>query len=104
MKLPDGVAITAAKYSPSYAKMLYAGAKVFKADFEDACSPSWSNLLDGQVNLRDAINRKIDFTTPEGKAYKLNAKTATLMMRPRGWHYPEKHVLVDGKAMSGSLF
>ncbi|MCG3149964.1 MAG: Malate synthase A [Verrucomicrobiae bacterium] len=83
---------------------LNSGAKVFKADFEDACSPSWSNLLDGQVNLRDANNRRIDFVSPEGKEYRLNAKTATLMMRPRGWHYPEKHVLVDGKPMSGSLF
>jgi malate synthase len=67
---------------------LNSGAKVFMADFEDATSPTWENLLDGHVNLRDAVRRTISFTSPEGKAYKLNEKTATLLVRPRGWHLP----------------
>jgi len=83
---------------------LNSGANVFMADFEDANSPTWQNNIDGQINLRDAINRTIDFTSPEGKAYKLNEKTATLLVRPRGWHLVEKHALIDGKPMSGSLF
>ena len=83
---------------------LNSGAKVFMADFEDATSPTWENLLDGHVNLRDAVRRSISFTSPEGKAYKLNEKTATLLVRPRGWHLPEKHVFLDGSPVSGSLF
>jgi malate synthase len=83
---------------------LNSGAKVFMADFEDATSPTWENLLDGHVNLRDAIRRTIGFTSPEGKSYKLNEKTATLLVRPRGWHLPEKHVLLGGRPVSGSLF
>src|ERR1700733_4112112 len=83
---------------------LNSGAKVFMADFEDATSPTWDNLLEGHINLRDAVRRTISFTSPEGKAYKLNDKTATLLVRPRGWHLPEKHVLLDGKPVSGSLF
>ncbi len=83
---------------------LNSGAKVFMADFEDATSPTWENLLDGHINLRDAVRRSISFTSPEGKAYKLNEKTATLLVRPRGWHLPEKHVLLDRKPVSGSLF
>ncbi len=83
---------------------LNSGAKVFMADFEDATAPTWENLLDGHVNLRDAVRRTISFTSPEGKAYKLNDKTATLLVRPRGWHLPEKHVLLDGQPVSGSLF
>jgi malate synthase len=83
---------------------LNSGAKVFMADFEDATSPTWSSLLQGQANLRDAVNRQIDFATPEGKKYALAEKTATLMVRPRGWHLVEKHFLVDGQPMSGSLF
>ncbi|HVU15593.1 MAG TPA: malate synthase A [Candidatus Didemnitutus sp.] len=83
---------------------LNSGAKVFMADFEDATAPSWENLLDGHINLRDAIRRTISFTNPEGKAYRLNEKVATLLVRPRGWHLPEKHVRVDGKAVSGALF
>ncbi len=83
---------------------LNSGASVFMADFEDANSPTWSNNLEGQLNLRDAINRTIAFTGPEGKQYKLNDKPATLMVRPRGWHLVEKHFLVDGKPISGSLF
>src|SRR5471032_1855882 len=83
---------------------LNCGAKVFMADFEDATSPTWENLLDGHVNLRDAVRRTITFTSPEGKGYKLNENTATLLVRPRGWHLPEKHVLLNGKPVSGSLF
>ena len=80
------------------------GASVFMADFEDANSPTWENNLDGHVNLRDAINRTIEFTSPEGKRYRLNEKTATLLVRPRGWHLAEKHVFVAGRPISGSLF
>ena len=83
---------------------LNSGAKVFMADFEDATSPTWENLIEGQINLRDAIQRKIDFTAPNGKKYALQEKIATLMVRPRGWHLPEKHVLFNGKPASGSLF
>jgi len=83
---------------------LNSGASVFMADFEDANSPTWSNNLDGQVNLRDAVNRTIEFTSPEGKAYKLNDKIATLLVRPRGWHLEEKHVHINGAAISASLF
>ncbi len=83
---------------------LNSGAKVFMADFEDATSPTWENLLDGHVNLRDAVRRSISFTSPEGKAYRLAERTATLFVRPRGWHLPEKHVLLGGKPVSGGLF
>ena len=83
---------------------LNCGAEVFMADFEDSNSPTWTNNLDGHVNLRDAVNRTISFVSPEGKSYKLNEKTATLLVRPRGWHLDEKHFLVDGKPMSGALF
>ncbi len=83
---------------------LNSGAKVFMADFEDSTSPTWRNVIDGQVNLRDAIRREISFASPEGKQYKLNQKTATLFVRPRGWHLPEKHLLVQGQPISASLF
>jgi len=83
---------------------LNCGANMFMADFEDANSPTWSNNLDGQYNLRDAVNRRIDYVSPEGKAYKLNDKTATLLVRPRGWHLNEKHAWVNGAEMPGSLF
>ncbi len=83
---------------------LNSGAKVFMADFEDANSPTWANCIQGQINLRDAVSRSIHFTSPEGKEYRLNDQTAVLLVRPRGWHLPEKHVLVDGQPVSGSLF
>jgi len=83
---------------------LNSGASVFMADFEDSNSPTWRNNLEGQINLRDAIRGAIGFTSPEGKAYRLNPVTATLMVRPRGWHLGEKHFLVDGKPISGGLF
>src|SRR5437667_8257450 len=83
---------------------LNSGAKVFMADFEDANSPTWANMVQGQINLRDAIRRSIHFTSPEGKEYKLKERVAVIMPRPRGWHLLEKHVLVDGAAISGGLF
>jgi malate synthase len=83
---------------------LNSGARVFMADFEDSNSPTWSNLIEGQVNLSDAIRRTIDFTAETGKRYELHDDTATLMVRPRGLHLDEAHVEVDGEPMSGSLF
>jgi malate synthase len=80
------------------------GAKVFMADFEDSNSPTWENILDGQVNLRDAVNGTITYTSPEGKRYELCETPATLMVRPRGWHLLEKHFLVQGEPISASLF
>jgi malate synthase len=80
------------------------GAKVFMADFEDAHAPTWAATIEGQINLRDAVNRTISYTSPEGKDYRLNDQIATLMVRPRGWHLLEKHVLLDGKPISASLF
>src|SRR5207253_5380697 len=71
---------------------------------EDANSPTWANMVEGQINLRDAIRRTISFTSPEGKDYQLKEQIAVLLVRPRGWHLPEKHMLVDGKPVSGSLF
>ena len=83
---------------------LNSGADVFMADFEDANSPTWPNMIEGHLNLRDAIDRTITFAAPEGKQYKLNQEIAVLMVRPRGWHLNEKHVWVDGRPISGSLF
>jgi malate synthase len=80
-------------------------AKTFMADFEDSCSPTWKNVLDGQVNLRDAIAGSISFTNAgNGKKYSLAEKTATLIVRPRGWHLVEKHCLIDGEPASASIF
>jgi malate synthase len=83
---------------------LNSGASVFMADFEDANSPTWNNLIEGQLNLCEAIDRTISFRNPDGKEYKLKDDVAVLHVRPRGWHLPEKHVLVDGQPVSGSLF
>ncbi len=83
---------------------LNSGANVFMGDFEDANAPTWANNLDGQVNLKDAVRRTITWQSPEGKRYALNPVTAVLVVRPRGWHLPEKHLAVDGAAMSASLF
>jgi len=84
---------------------LNCGASVFMPDFEDANTPTWANLIEGHINLRDAVRRTITFDDPNsGKHYKLNDKTAVLIARPRGWHLSEKHVQVDGKPMSGSIF
>jgi malate synthase len=83
---------------------LNCGAKMFMADFEDANSPTWSNMVEGQINLRDAIRRTITFTNPAGKEYRLNENTAVLLVRPRGWHLVERHLLVDGEPVAGGLF
>ena len=83
---------------------LNSGADVFMADFEDANSPTWQNMVEGQINLSEAIARKITYTGPDGKYYRLNEKVAVLLVRPRGWHLVEKHLLVDGEPVSGSLF
>lgn len=83
---------------------LNSGAKVFMADFEDSNTPNWENAIQGQINLRDAINRTITFEhKAKGKFYELNDKTATLMVRPRGWHLPEKHITCNGEPMLGGL-
>ena len=93
---------------PTDAKMtinaLNSGAKVWLADHEDANTPLWENMVQGQLNLRDAIEGSFEFTSPEGKHYALRDSPATIVVRPRGWHLPEKHMLVDGERMSGSLF
>jgi malate synthase len=93
---------------PTERKMLInalnSGADVYMADFEDANTPTWQNMVEGQVNLIDAIDRTIAFDNPDGRTYHLNEQTATLLVRPRGWHLPEKHVLVDGSPISGALF
>ena len=84
---------------------LNCGASVYMADFEDATTPTWANLIEGHINLRDAIRRKIDFTDPDSrKRYRLGDKVATLLVRPRGWHLPEAHLAIDGQPMSGALF
>src|SRR5579872_158502 len=83
---------------------LNSGAQVFMADFEDSHSPSWKATIEGQLNLRDAVRRKIEFQAPGGKRYALKDKVATLMVRPRGWHLIERHVIVDGSPISASLF
>jgi malate synthase len=82
---------------------LNSGAQVFMADFEDSTAPTWANVLGGQANLFDAVRRTITFEAPGGKAYRLAERTATLMVRPRGLHLPERHLLVDGAAAPGSL-
>jgi len=83
---------------------LNSGASVFMADFEDSNSPTWQNNLEGQTNLRDAVEGTISYVSPEGKRYQLNDHVATLMVRPRGWHLEERHFTVDGQPISGSLF
>lgn len=82
---------------------LNSGASVFMADFEDANSPTWENVIAGQVNLVDAVQRTIALANPDGKVYRLNERTATLLVRPRGWHLDEKHILVDGEPVSAGL-
>ena len=83
---------------------LNSGADAFMADFEDALSPTWDNIVNGQINARDAVRREISFENPDGSVRTLNEKIATLLIRPRGWHLDEKHVLVDGEPISASLF
>ncbi len=83
---------------------LNSGARVFMADCEDSSTPTWSNMIEGQVNLFDAVRRTIDLKAPGGKHYRLDPDPAVLIVRPRGWHLDEKHVLVDGKPLPGGLF
>lgn len=83
---------------------LNSGAKVFMTDFEDSNAPTWDNMIEGQINLRDAINRTITFNNPDGRLYELNDEIATLMVRPRGWHLNERHFAVDGKPIPAGLF
>jgi malate synthase len=83
---------------------LNSGARMYMADFEDSHAPTWDATLQGQINLRDAVRGTIELVTPEGKKYRLNRETATLLVRPRGWHLIEKHVTVDGQPVSASLF
>jgi malate synthase len=83
---------------------LNSGARVYMADFEDSHAPTWSATLEGQANLMDAVRRTIGYESPEGKHYALGDSLATLMVRPRGWHLDERHVRVDGRAVSGALF
>jgi malate synthase len=83
---------------------LNSGARVFMADFEDALSPTWGNVVGGQAALIDAVRRRLAFDSPEGKSYRLNDTIATLLVRPRGWHLDEAHVLVDAGPVSASLF
>ena len=83
---------------------LNSGARAFMADFEDSLSPTWENVVGGQAALRDAVRGTLAFTSPEGKSYRLGDRPATLLVRPRGWHLPERHVRVDGQPISASLF
>jgi malate synthase len=83
---------------------LNSGAKCYMTDFEDSSSPTWETMLDGQVNVRDAVRGTIEYTSPEGKHYTLKDKTATLIVRPRGWHMSEKNVVFNEEPISASLF
>ena len=83
---------------------LNSGSQVFMADFEDANSPTWENAIQGQINMRDAVLQTIEYVSPQGKRYELNPNPATLIVRPRGWHLVEKHVLYNGQPISASLF
>ena len=83
---------------------LNSGARMFMADIEDSLSPSWTNVIEAQQTLHDAVRGTLTFDSPDGKAYRLADRTATLLVRPRGWHLPEAHVTVDGQPMSASLF
>jgi malate synthase len=83
---------------------LNSGASAYMADFEDSHAPTWRGTIQGQINLRDAVERNITLSSPEGKRYALNNNTAVLLVRPRGWHLEEKHVRVDGRPVSGSIF
>jgi malate synthase len=83
---------------------LNSGASVYMADFEDANTPTWRNMVEGQQNLIDAVNRTISFKNPDGREYKLAGEIATLVVRPRGWHLPERHLTIDGVPISGAVF
>ena len=99
------VEITGPADAATTVRALNSGASVWRADFEDACTPLWPALIEGQLNLKDALDRTIDFTAGDGRSYALrpDEELATIAVRPRGWHLDEKHVLVDGRRASGSL-
>src|SRR6202140_5517673 len=97
------VAITGPVDRKMIINALNSGANVFMADFEDSNSPTWENVVSGQLNLRDAVRGDIRYTSPEGKEYSLGPNQAVLLVRPRGWHLVERHMKVDGAPMSGSL-
>ncbi len=98
-----GIEITGPTDRKMVINALNSGARGFMADFEDSNSPLWANMIGGQVNLSDAIDGSIEFTAPDGKEYRLHDDVATLLVRPRGWHLPEKHLLVDGSPVSAGL-
>jgi malate synthase len=98
------VEITAPTDRKMVINALNSGARVYMADFEDAHAPTWSGTVSGQVNLLDAVRRRISYTAPDGRAYRLEPELATLMVRPRGWHLDERHVTIEGRSMSASLF
>ena len=83
---------------------LNSGADGFMADFEDANAPTWRNMVEGHINLRDAIDGTITYDGSDGRHYELGENPATLLVRPRGWHLPERHLLVDGEPVAGALF
>src|SRR5205823_15125981 len=82
---------------------LNSGARGSRADFEDSLSPTWTNVADGHVNLADAVEGTIEFTADDGREYRLGDEVATLLVRPRGWHLDDKHVLVDGRPITGAF-
>ena len=82
---------------------LNSGARVFMADFEDALSPPWTNVITGQLNSMDAVRRTLEYVSPEGKRYALGDGLASLVVRPRGWHLDEKHILLGGRPVPASL-
>jgi malate synthase len=98
------VEITGPAESKMMINALNSGARVFMADLEDSLSPTWANVIGGQAALRDAVRHELVFDSPEGKAYRLNERIATLVVRPRGWHLDERHVAVDGRPVGASLF
>lgn len=98
------VEITGPTDSKMVINALNSGAKVFLVDFEDANTPTWANLVDGQINLFDATRHQLRYSSPEGKSYEMNQDVAVMISRPRGWHLEERHVLVGGEAISASLF
>jgi malate synthase len=98
-----GIEITGPTDRKMVINALNSGARGFMADFEDSNSPLWSNMIGGQINLFDAVEHTIEFTSPEGREYRLDDEVATLLVRPRGWHLPERHLLVDGSPIAGAL-
>jgi malate synthase len=99
------LAVTGAVDRKTVINALNVPVRAFAADFEDSCSPTWENMIRGQVNLADAIRHTLTYAdSATGKVYRLRDRTATVVMRPRGWHLPEKHVLINGETVSGTLF